>query len=107
MMIRHIVMWRVAAQNDDQRLFACELVKRQFESLSGQIPGLLRIEIGIDISRIDYAADVVLVSEFDSASALSAYANHPAHTTVREALVGIRISRQQVDYLVHPSADGA
>lgn len=49
MMIRHIVMWRVAAQNDDQRLFACELVKRQFESLSAQIPGLLRIEIGIDI----------------------------------------------------------
>lgn len=99
-MIRHIVMWKVAAGSDAERQAACELVKRQFESLAGRVPGLLHIEVGVDISRIDFAADVVLLSDFESASALRAYADYPAHTAVRDALDGTRIWRQQVDYAV-------
>jgi heme-degrading monooxygenase HmoA len=99
-MIRHIVMWKVAGESDTERLAAGRLVKAQFESLAGKVPGLLHIEVGIDESRIDYAADVVLVSEFESWSALRAYADHPAHAAVKEALNGVRITRQQVDYPV-------
>ena len=69
-------------------------------SARSKVPGLLHIEVGIDESRIDYAADVMLVSEFESWSALHAYADHPAHAAVKEALAGVRITRQQVDYPV-------
>jgi Stress responsive A/B Barrel Domain len=60
---------------------------------------MLKIEIGIDISRIDYACDIVLYSEFDSRESLEAYATHPGHLRVRDELMGVRTSRHQVDYL--------
>ena len=47
--------------------------------MHGKIPGMLKIETGIDISRIDYACDIVLYSEFDSRESLEAYATHPEH----------------------------
>ncbi|RYE60733.1 MAG: Dabb family protein, partial [Rhizobiaceae bacterium] len=52
-----------------------------------------------DISRISYACDVVLYSEFDDEAALKLYAAHPAHAKVRAELEGIRIARHQVDYI--------
>ncbi|MGO4853018.1 Dabb family protein [Phaeovulum sp. W22_SRMD_FR3] len=75
-------------------------VRNGFEALRGAIPGMTHLEIGIDISRIDYACDMVLVTEFDSAAALAAYAVHPAHLALRDTLAGLRIARHQVDYVV-------
>ena len=81
-------------------LKACLLLKERFEGLAGLIPGLLKIEVGVDVSRIDYACDVVLYSEFDSHEALAAYATHPEHLRVRRELGDLRIARHQVDYVV-------
>jgi hypothetical protein len=58
-MIKHIVMWNVRGDTAQQRDPAIADLKQRFEALEGQIPGLLRLEIGVDISRIDYACDVV------------------------------------------------
>jgi hypothetical protein len=103
-MIRHIVMWRVRGDDAASRLRHMSLVKTEFESLRGHIPGLLRLEVGIDESRIDYACDVVLVTDFDSREALAAYAVHPEHVRVKQALGDLRTARHQVDYEVSPAA---
>ena len=66
----------------------------------GRIPGLLQLEVGVDSSRIDYACDVVLVSEFESQAALDAYASHPEHLRVKQELGDLRTHRYQVDYEV-------
>jgi hypothetical protein len=97
-MIRHIVMWRLRAANPEEKRAACELVKRSFESLRGRIPGMMHLEIGIDRSHVDYACDVVLMSEFESVAALEAYGTHPEHLRVRNELQGLRTARHQVDY---------
>jgi hypothetical protein len=108
-MIKHIVMWNL--RGDDAVTLArnLALVKAEFESLRGRIPGLLQLEVGIDESRVDYACDVVLCSEFASREALAAYAEHPEHLRVRRALGDLRSARHQVDYEIHPEAgrDGA
>lgn len=101
-MIKHIVMWKVRGDNPDELLATAEVVKLQFETLIGKIPGMTKLEVGIDVSRIDYACDVVLYSEFETPDALAAYANHPEHLRVRDALGDSRIARHQVDYLVKP-----
>ena len=98
MMIRHIVMWRVAHSTEEDRAAVCLKIAAVFEGLAGRIPGLRSIEVGIDISRVDYASDVVLVSEFDDRAALTAYAVHPEHLQVRAELSGLRIEARQVDY---------
>jgi heme-degrading monooxygenase HmoA len=109
MTIKHIVMWNVRGDDDASRARNIALLKSQFESLRGRIPGLLALEVGVDDSRIDYACDVVLVTEFDSRASLAAYAEHPEHLRVRRALGDLRSARHQVDYEIHPEAgrDGA
>ena len=99
-MIKHIVMWNVQGSTPDERRHNIERLRAAFEGLRGQIPGLLHLEIGVDVSRISYACDVVLYSEFDTQASLDAYATHPAHLNVRAALEGLRIARHQVDYEV-------
>lgn len=99
-MIKHIVMWTLRADSAEQRTLAAELVKQQFEGLRGLIPGLLFIEIGVDLSRVDYACDVVLLAEFDCQQSLDAYAHHPEHLRVRNELGDLRTARYQVDYSV-------
>jgi heme-degrading monooxygenase HmoA len=106
-MIKHIVMWNVRGDDAVSRARNIALLKAEFESLRGRIPGLLHLEVGVDDSRVDYACDVVLVTEFASRAALAAYAEHPEHLRVRRALGELRSARHQVDYVIHPEAGRA
>lgn len=99
-MFKHIVMWDLRGDTAEEKMQARQLLKHKFESLRGQIPGLLHLEVGVDSSRVGYACDVVLYSEFDSQASLDGYATHPAHLRVREELGDLRIARHQVDYAV-------
>ncbi|WP_431025197.1 Dabb family protein [Halomonas sp. H5] len=96
--VKHIVMWDVKGDTDKERRKHIEILKTAFEGLQGKIPGMRRLEIGVDVSNIDYACDVVLYSEFDSLEALQGYASHPEHLRVRRELGDMRIARHQVDY---------
>jgi hypothetical protein len=101
--IKHIVMWRVRGDTRAERHAAARAVQRAFENLRGRIPGMRQIEVGIDVGGADYACDVVLVSVFETADALAAYAAHPEHERVRNELGDLRVSRHQVDYAVAPA----
>ena len=83
------VLWHPEMEEDDKRLF---------EALRGQVPGLVTLEIGINVTPVEYACDVVLYSEFASRQALDDYARHPEHLRVRRELEGLRIARHQVDF---------
>jgi hypothetical protein len=99
-MIKHIVMWNLAGDTTEDRSLAAEFLRIRFEGLRGEVPGLLHLEVGLDHSRVDYACDVVLYTEFESQEALDAYATHPAHLRVKGELGQMRIARFQVDYAV-------
>ncbi len=77
-MIKHIVFWTL---HDEALGHSASdnaaLVKSRLESLAGQIPGLLHIEVGLDISDSESSADVALYSEFEDLAALQAYQTHP------------------------------
>ena len=101
-MVKHIVMWNVRAEDPAQRERNVTQLVASFHSLRGLIPGLLHLEVGVDSSRVDYACDVVLYSEFESQAALDAYATHPEHLRVKRELGDLRIARHQVDYALNP-----
>ncbi|MGF6568648.1 hypothetical protein ABH945_000724 [Paraburkholderia sp. GAS333] len=98
-MVKHIVMWNVRGETSQQKKESALLVKTAFESLSGKIPGLTKLEVGLDVSAVDYACDVVLYTEFESQESLEAYASHPEHLRVKQVIGDIRIARHQVDYV--------
>lgn len=97
-MIKHIVMWNVRGADAAERIEGARLIKGLFESLRGKVPGLLTIEIGINMTPVEHACDVVLYSEFTDGHSLANYADHPAHLAVRQQLGNLRIARHQVDY---------
>ena len=102
--VRHIVMWDVRGDTPQEKNAAAHLIKVSFETLAGRIPGMRSVEVGLDMSGVDYACDVVLCMDFDSRASLAAYASHPEHLRVKELLGDSRIARHQVDYAV-PATD--
>ena len=103
-MIKHIVMWNVRGDSPLVKAAALDKIRRSFDELRNLIPGVLHMEVGVDSSRVDYACDVVLYSEFKSQAALDAYACHPEHLRVKHELADLRIARHQVDYEVSAAA---
>ena len=97
-MIKHIVMWKVRGDTPQEKAKVSRFVKSRFEGLIGRIPGLTKLEVGLDSSGVDYACDVVLYTEFENQEAFDAYATHAEHLRVKQELGDLRIARFQVDY---------
>ena len=97
-MIKHIVMWKVRGDTPQEKAKVARFVKSRFEGLIGRIPGLTKLEVGLDSSGVDYACDVVLYTEFQNQEAFDAYATHAEHLRVKQELGDLRIARFQVDY---------
>jgi hypothetical protein len=98
-MIKHIVLWRLkpAALGNDKATNA-RLIKQRLEALQGKIPGLLKLEVGIDFVCGENSSDISLYSEFASREALDAYQVHPAHKEVAAFVTEARAERRVVDY---------
>lgn len=100
-MIKHIVLWTLKAEAGGRTAEENALeVKSRLEALVGQVPGLLSVEVGIDIGRTDASADIALVSELTDRVALAGYRVHPAHVEAARFISGVRDQRIVVDYEV-------
>ena len=98
-MFKHIVFWRLKdTGNGHDQLASARAMKQKFEALRGVIPGLQRIEVGIDVSRTDDSCDVALYSEFESRAAFDVYYEHPAHQELVQFIKSVRTERRMVDY---------
>jgi quinol monooxygenase YgiN len=100
-MIKHIVVWKLkpSAEGRTATENAAE-IKARLETLEGLVPGLIKLEAGIDFSRTPASAEVVLYSEFADRQALDAYMTHPDHVAAAESTVPLRIDRTMCDYEV-------
>jgi quinol monooxygenase YgiN len=97
-MVKHIVFWKVKEMPAQEREQALRKIKQGFEAMQGVIPGLLRIEVGIDFLHSPESADFVLYSEFESREALDGYQAHPVHQAMVPMVRDIRVERRVVDY---------
>ena len=98
-MVKHVVMWRLKDQaHGNPKEANARLIKQKIEALRDQIPGIIRLEVGLDLSATDASADLCLYSEFSSRAALDAYQEHPAHKAVMPFIAEARSERRLVDY---------
>lgn len=98
-MIKHLVFWKLKehALGRDRAENAL-LIKQELEALDGRIPGLLKIEVGIDFVRGETSSDVALYTELESREALAAYQAHPLHKAAGGAFRDAISERRSVDY---------
>ncbi len=100
-MIKHIVIWKFKdTAHGNDRATNARLTQQKLESLRGQIPGLLSIEVGLDFSATGFSGDAVLVSEFESREALATYQSHPLHQAIVPFVAQAALERRVVDYEV-------
>ncbi len=97
--VKHIVFWTLkeSAQGRSARENALEM-RRRLEALRGRIPGLIRLEVGIDFGRTESSADVALYAEFTDRASLEGYQTHPEHVEAVEFIRKVRETRAVVDY---------
>ena len=91
-MVKHIVMYTL--KEDVEKVSGVRFIASTLESLVGQIPGLLHLEVRQAYQGMDYA----LYSEFESREALAAYAVHPLHLAAKEQFHHMIASRVAADY---------
>lgn len=89
-MIRHIVSWQLAAQDDATRDADAEAIRDALESLVGVIPEIRSLVVRRNVVPAEVIAgnwDLVLVGEYDSVEDLVTYVEHPLH---QEAVAVVR-----------------
>jgi len=97
-MIRHIVLFRLAATDDAQRRDDAHGIAERLEALETEIAGIQSIRVDRDLGLVDGHWDVALVSEHDDNAALEAYQVHPAHLEVASWIGTVISDRAVVDY---------
>jgi hypothetical protein len=100
-MIKHLVMWKLKDfANGNSKEENAAKIKLMLEDLNGKIPGLIKLEVGIDFSNTENSSDIILYSEFKSKEDLNAYQIHPEHEKVKPFVLVCRSERRIVDYVI-------
>lgn len=98
-MVKHIVMWsfkeEVGAQ---ERVEASAKIKEGLEGLVGVVPGLKSAYVVTEpISSSSH--DLCLITEFDTAEELKAYATNPDHVKVATFVRSVTCNRACMDFM--------
>lgn len=100
MTIRHVVSWKLAAENTEERAAQAAEVARRLNELDGVVPQVRSISAGANCAYEGTNWDVTLVADFDSIAALEEYQVHPAHEEVVAYVRSVVASRVAVDFEV-------
>lgn len=100
MSIRHIVSWKLAAEDAQERREQAFEIARLLRSLLESVTEIRSLEVGINVLHDGENFDVVLIADFDDAEALQRYAVHPAHREVAGYIRSVVAARSAVDFAV-------
>lgn len=100
MTIRHVVTWKLAAEDAAVRAEQAAEVARRLNALEGVVPQLRAISAGANAAYPDTNWDVTLVADFDSVADIDAYQVHPAHEEAAGYIRSVVASRVAVDFEV-------
>lgn len=99
-MIRHLVLWKLAAQTPEEKEAVVAEMRERFAALLPVIDGTERLDIRPDLGTTPGNWDVVLDSDYRDAAALDAYQIHPAHQEVAAWVRSVVTDRVCVDFAV-------
>ena len=98
-MIHHIVVFQLAAQDNETRQRHAGELKTRLEALADVIPGVVSLSVHQDLGQVDGHWPLVLVSAFESLEVLNGYMTHPSHRAVIAWMNdGLVVDRVAVDY---------
>ena len=99
-MIRHVVAWKLASDDADERASHAQRIVDELDALVGVVPEIASLSAGANSLDLPGNWDVVLIADFADEAALDAYQVHPAHKKVAEFIGTVRSDRVAVDFTV-------
>jgi hypothetical protein len=96
-MIRHVVAWKLAATDPDQKAADAAEIARMLSSLPPLIPSIVSLTVGPNMAYFESNWDVVLVADYDDLAGLEAYQKHPEHVAVAPRIKALVAERASVD----------
>lgn len=95
-MIKHVAMWNIkeGLNRDDVR----SEVRRRLESLVGNVPTLLSVDVGMNYNPHIAKRDICLYSTFNSREDLTSYLVHPHHVDVKDYITSVTCDYVVADY---------
>ena len=99
-MIRHLVFWKLAVEDAEERSRAVAAMQERFAALVPVIDGTERIDIRADLGDTPGNWDVLLDADYRDADALEAYQVHPAHVEVAAFVRTLVTARACIDFAV-------
>lgn len=97
-MIRHIVMWKLNAEDAEGKAAAIAEIASVLEPLANIIDGVASLKVHANTEYADVNWDAVLVGDYDSVEALDAYQVHPEHQAAAAIVRSHAAQRAAVDF---------
>jgi hypothetical protein len=93
-MLTHIVFFKLHERTPEN----AEKLREALLSMTGKIPQIKYMEVGVNVVASERAFDVALFQRFDSLHDLQEYQAHPNHQEVLKFILSVAASRVSVDY---------
>ena len=100
-MIRHIVMFKLKDfPGESEKITAAQEVIKRLNELPSKIDVIRKYEAGIDIRKLSWSYDIVLIMDFDTMADLEIYTVHPAHQKFIAFNKDYSVEKTCIDYEV-------
>jgi hypothetical protein len=99
-MLRHVVSWKLAAEDTATKQEQFATIAAALESLPPLIPEIHSLTVGSNIAYPESNWDLVLIADYDDADALEVYQTHPEHVKVTHIIRPLVAKRSAVDFLI-------
>lgn len=96
-MIRHIVLWKLQAEEPAAKAEAVAAIAGALEPLAGVMGGIRSLRVSPNVAYPDGNWDVALIGDYDSLEALEAYQVHPQHVAAAAVVRSHTAQRVAVD----------
>ncbi len=93
-MLTHVVLLKL----NDRTPENAQKLRDVLLSMTGKIPQIKHMEVGVNVVSSERAYDVALFQRFDSLPDLQAYQAHPDHQDVLKYILAVTATRVSVDY---------
>ena len=93
-MLTHAVFFKLNERTPEN----AQKLRKVLLSMTGKIPQIKHMEVGVNIVPSERAYDLALFQRFDSLLDLQEYQAHPDHQEVLKYILAVSASRVSVDY---------
>jgi hypothetical protein len=93
-MLTHVVFFKLNERTPEN----IEKLREVLLSMTGKVPQIKHMEVGVNVVPSERAYDVALFQRFDSLHDLQEYQAHPNHQEVLKYILAVTALRVSVDY---------